>query len=440
MRKDSNKEKLEKLGRDILENSKKDIYLSLRFFASALEGLTLSMRQDVASLGTDGVSLFYRTPALSLMYEENPVLVNRAYLHILLHCLLYHPFKPLRSKDEELWNISCEIAVEALIDSLDLKAFKLLVSDYRKEIYKELNEELPVLTAEGIYKVLSGKEISFAEREALLKEFARDDHGLWKKAREENEKKNSGDESLPPSWEKLNRRVLAGMDVYLRKMGDKGGNLLSALKFEGRKRDDLTEFLSRFTIIREETRLSDEEFDLNFYTYGLKLYKNMPLVEPLETRESKKIRRLAIVVDTSGSCSGEAIKSFLEKTYSVILNEESFFTAFNVHIIQADAAVTKETLIRSKEEFAAFSENFEVAGNGGTDFRPAIDYVTKKYEAGEMPELCGLLYFTDGIGIYPKKSPPYKTAFVFIKKLGDPTGLPVPAWAERLVLDEMEAI
>jgi len=33
---------------------------------------------------------------------------------------------------------------------------------------------------------------------------------------------------------------------------------------------------------------------------------------------------------------------------------------------------------------------------------------------GKFDCLCGLLYFTDGKGIYPKKKPDYPTAFLFL--------------------------
>ena len=48
--------------------------------------------------------------------------------------------------------------------------------------------------------------------------------------------------------------------------------------------------------------------------------------------------------------------------------------------------------------------------------------------------LRGLIYFTDGYGIYPAKMPPYETAFVFMKE--DYQDIDVPPWAIRLILDE----
>ena len=48
--------------------------------------------------------------------------------------------------------------------------------------------------------------------------------------------------------------------------------------------------------------------------------------------------------------------------------------------------------------------------------------------------LKGLLYFTDGKGIYPAKKPPYETAFVFMKE--DYEDTQVPSWALKLILEE----
>ena len=48
-------------------------------------------------------------------------------------------------------------------------------------------------------------------------------------------------------------------------------------------------------------------------------------------------------------------------------------------------------------------ENLTLYGEGGTDFRPAFSYVDQLIRDGEFEHLRGLLYFTDGYGIYPEK-------------------------------------
>ena len=75
-----------------------------------------------------------------------------------------------------------------------------------------------------------------------------------------------------------------------------------------------------------------------------------------------------------------------------------------------------DTVITSAEDIARLLKNFSLIGGGGTDFRPAFAYVNRLLDEGVFHNLKGLLYFTDGKGIYPAKRPPYETAFVFIDR------------------------
>ena len=67
------------------------------------------------------------------------------------------------------------------------------------------------------------------------------------------------------------------------------------------------------------------------------------------------------------------------------------------------------------------------------DFRPAFSYINTLLENGEFHQLKGVLYFTDGKGIFPAKRPPYETVFLF---LGEEEHPDIPAWAMKLVLHE----
>ena len=61
-------------------------------------------------------------------------------------------------------------------------------------------------------------------------------------------------------------------------------------------------------------------------------------------------------------------------------------------------------------------------------------YVDELVRQGEFGDLRGLIYFTDGYGIFPGKMPAYKTAFVFLEE--DYRDTDVPSWAIKLVLEE----
>ena len=96
-----------------------------------------------------------------------------------------------------------------------------------------------------------------------------------------------------------------------------------------------------------------------------------------------------------------------------------------------------DTIITSEEDITRLLRDFSLIGGGGTDFRPAFTYVNHLLEEGIFHDLRGLLYFTDGKGIYPAKRPPYETAFVFLEKPENTEGIPeVPVWAMRIQLEE----
>ena len=84
--------------------------------------------------------------------------------------------------------------------------------------------------------------------------------------------------------------------------------------------------------------------------------------------------------------------------------------------------------------FDDFLAHGKLTGFGSTDFRPVFDYVEKLREKQEFDNLKGLLYFTDGYGIYPERMPDYDVAFVFLHE--DENAPKVPPWAIRIVLDE----
>jgi hypothetical protein len=179
-----------------------------------------------------------------------------------------------------------------------------------------------------------------------------------------------------------------------------------------------------------------DSFDYVFYNYGLTLYGNMPLIEPQEFKEVHKIEEFVIVIDTSMSCSGELVKTFLEQTYHILAETESFFRKIHIRILQCDEKVQSDVKITCQEELKEYMENFQVIGNGGTDFRPAFEYIQMLIDRKEFVNLKGMIYFTDGYGYYPRKKPPYDTAFVFMEE--DYSDVAVPPWAMKLIIEKEE--
>ena len=118
------------------------------------------------------------------------------------------------------------------------------------------------------------------------------------------------------------------------------------------------------------------------------------------------------------------------------MQEESFFSKINLHIIQCDAKIQEDVRITSQAEMEEYIGSMELKGFGGTDFRPVFARVDELVASGELKNLKGLIYFTDGYGEFPMQQPDYKTAVVY---LDDGYNNPdVPPWAIKLVLHSDE--
>lgn len=442
-------ERLQVIGSSILRAARDELYLGMRFLDVALSSFSYQMNGSIHGFGTDGRVMYFQPQMLGGLYKENRILVNRGYLHMVFHCIFRHfawrgagrnigagysagenNADSEKTIEERLRDLSCDIAVEHIIDGMNYRSIRFSRSLLRRETYRLLEKEGKTLNAQRVYKILSGWNLSEKDFVNLEQEFRTDDHKYWE-SKKPDQKPNP---MLSRKWGEINDGIETDLETFSQEAGERDGDFLEQIKTGNRSKYDYREFLRKFAVFHEEMAVDDDSFDYNFYTYGLRLYGNMPLIEPLESKEVKKVEEFVIVIDTSMSCSGELVRKFLEETYGVLSENESFFTKINVHIIQCDEKVHTDKKITSQEEMKDYMEHLELYGDGGTDFRPAFEWVDRLLEQHEFHNLKGLIYFTDGFGIYPQKMPPYKTAFVFMQD--NYRDVDVPVWAMKLILDE----
>ena len=463
-----NKERLTRLGLQVLDASRTELYVAMRFLDLALSSLNYEMDLSMRTLGTDSQSIRFNPGYIVQAYREDSLRVNRAYLHMILHCVFRHMFGG-DDKDKELWDLSCDIAVSSIIDDMDYRCVREVVPDQRQAMYDRLKKSMKVLTAEGIYRELEKHPLPFFEKEELKKFFTVDDHVFWDarhKEEKESDDQNQNDdqdqnqddqedqdrdqdqddrndeknrEEQENKWREILDKMRTNIETYSKDATELAGNLYDYVKIATRQRYDYRSFLKKFTTLREEVKLDLDSFDYIYYTYGFDHYGNMPLIEPLEYKEVRKVEELAIVIDTSESCEGKYVQRFLEETFSILANKENFFRRMNVHIIQCDVKAQVDDVITSQEDMKRYMENFKLVGFGGTDFRPAFAYVQKLIDQKVFKKLKGLLYFTDGYGKYPVRRPSFDTAFVFLEE--NYNDRQVPPWAIKLILgpEELDA-
>ena len=410
----------------ILSQIRNELYFDFRYLDLALSTLIFQGKEEINTLATDGSFLYYSKAQLFRVYPKNPLYLDRAYLHAVLHCIFRHLW--LRGQRQiDLWNLACDICVEHTIDSFEKKTTKRILSRIRIQYYEHLKEEKIPVTAAAVYEDLLTIR-DYEQQYHMQMEFITDDHRFWPK----DQKSSQNSSKAGENWDKIGRRA----QQELERRGTEESEAVSSIRTQisrGKSRRSYQEFLKKFTVLREELHCDADSFDLNYYTYGLKLYKNMPLIEPLESREVKKIQDFVVVIDTSYSTSGKLVQRFLEETFRIIMERDSFFSKSQIRVIQCDNQVRSDCLIRSREDADRLIQEWEMIGGGGTDFRPAFRYIDELLSQKAFSHLKGVLYFTDGKGIYPARRPEYETAFLFI---GENEGNPAPAWAMTMNLME----
>lgn len=418
----------------ILDYVRNEIYLDLRYLNIALSALIPKSDKAVATFATDGGFLCYSAEQALRVFKQNAKYLDRLYLHTILHCIFSHLWIMPGNVDSgeycRFWHLACDIAVEYVIDGMNKPCTKRILSGLRQKTYEKLLAEKRSSAAQ-VYRMLW--ELPEEEIVALEMEFYTDDHRYWPKKTDSEAQQQTAVENRK-KWDKIARQTRMEQERNGTEQ-EEGERMLAASLAAERSRRSYKDFLQKFSVLREELRSEPDEFDLNYYTYGLRVYGNLPLIEPMESRESKKIREFIIALDTSYSTSGDLVKQFLKETAGILNQSNSFFADSVIRILQCDNAVQSDTVIHTEAELIRFMEEFELIGGGGTDFRPVFRYVNELREQGYCRNLGGLLYFTDGKGIYPKQRPEYKTAFLFLEEYDEAQ---VPAWAIRLKLDPEE--
>lgn len=358
---------------------------------------------------------------------------------------------------QPIWNLACDMAVEGVINDLNLPMLTNAQAAGQVQVLQQIAPRVNnLLTAEKIYAYLRMNPPSATEFARLKRLFSPDNHALWyaptarvamaeeqatldngggtsgtsQRDRPDDDRPNDGQQedastaqaqaalsALLQDWQHIAEQMQTDLETFHKQRGDEAGGMIQNLRAVNREKYDYTAFLKKFAVMGEAMRINDDEFDYVFYSYGMQLFpeKRMPLIEPLEYKDVKRIREFVIAIDTSGSVMGEQVQAFLQKTYNILQSTESFFSHINVHIIQCDEDIQEDIKITSREEFDHYLQTMAIKGLGGTDFRPVFQRVDEMIRDGEFANLKGLIYFTDGCEI-PE----------------------VPVWAMKLLLTREE--
>ena len=342
-----------------VELAKALILAENHFLSAAVGRLVVAPLSSACAFSTDGYVLGVDADRVCQAFKETKHVPKEDLLHAVIHCLFLHPYAG-ETAQADLWNLACDLVAERNVADLcgpRAGSRGAGISRALATVERDLGKRP---SAERIYhKLMEGAWATElpAWRHLLLS----DDHALWyakghgqasdqgkeggqdpqgeSGGQGENQSKTQSQTSAEatqrlqgkgagsnqtdvaaegpahmlrtvarPSvqqqqeaWRRVSKALAVNLQTYAPGRGKKLSGLVSEVEEHLHERVDYADFLYQFATTGEVLKLSQDEFDYIFYTYGLSLYGNVPLIEPLEYRDEKRVREFVIVIDTSGS-------------------------------------------------------------------------------------------------------------------------------------------
>lgn len=302
-------------------------------------------------------------------------------IHELLHVLFMHPFRR-ENREEAIWAIACDMAVNEYIESFMLWSDAITVD----KIVNVIKTSLPKKqTAEVYYHYLldHDEQIAFIGRE--------DDVLIMVDGQQHLKANKISDEKATEVQKNALKNQLA--------------NRMEESKLEGQLPDDISPILDE---VYEELKLNWRNVLKRFLTGRGKIvirksykrqsrrYDHLP-----GTKRSVGVRAL-VAIDESGSISDGYISKFYNE-----LQEINKITGAEILAVRFDTECSKPVPL------SEYTKNKERLKRGGTDFKPI-------FAMADQLKIHLLIIFTDGDGEAPITAN-QKTLWVLTKNGGNPS-------------------
>jgi predicted metal-dependent peptidase len=391
-----------------IQKARTTLLLDHPFFGSLLFRLKGRENRSIATMATDGVSLYYNPEFVDKL---NSATLAGVLAHEVMHPALQHHVRR-SGREPRRWNEACDFAINPLLLDAGLSLPEGVLVDHR----------FCGMSAEQIYNLREGE----AEPESDGQEGTNEDTGAGSRNAAE---KQCGAESpsapvteggigqvldapLPdeetPSAEEQTRdwSVAVNQAVTLSKQAGKAPACLArTLEGAAEAAVDWRELLRR---LWSDTIPADSSWmrpNRRHIWAGLYL--------PGIVREG--VGEIAIAVDCSGSVNPRQLRLFEAEVRSILEGQRPE----RVHVLYFDTEVHKVETYQAGEPV-----HLNPVGGGGTDFGPCFNWLD---EHGIQPQT--LVFLTDLCGTFPETEPGYPVLWASTERRNAPFGSIIPMHA-----------
>lgn len=392
-----------------IQKARTTILLDHPFFGTLLFRLGSKASRSVATMATDGVSLFYNPGFVDTL---NAAELAGVLAHEVMHPALQHHTRR-GDRSPARWNMACDYAINPILLDAGLTLPKGVLLDDRfrgmsaEQIYNLIEEDDKQEGSSGQSESQGGtgsdgpEEGSLQNDEAGSEPLAPSTPGGFGQVLDAPEPDS---ESAPSVAEQAREWQIAveQAETVAKVAGKLPGGAVRALEASQAAKVDWRELLRRAWSNTMPADYSWIRPNRRHIWSGLYL--------PGITTEG--VGEIAIAVDCSGSVSPRQLGLFEAEIKSIMAGQCPRL----VHVIYFDAVVQQVQTYQTGQVIS-----LAPIGGGGTDFRPCFDWLK---ERGITPQT--LVFLTDLCGTFPCEAPPYPVIWASTETRRAPFGQVVP--------------
>lgn len=360
------------------------------FYAHILSNLTRKIDEDIPTMAVSfkDDQLFLHINPTFLLEQLNENQRLGVLKHEVLHIVFKHLFRGNR-KNPFVENLAADIVVNQFVAPWPLTEGAVFLTSF-----PELNL-ISNQTLEYYYNELMKLEEEKAKTEMPISS------EQFQKLKENFEKSNGSHELWTHEDQNgLNRIVNKVLKSTKEKLESKSwGNLPNELK-------NIINLISTPSVINWKNIIRIFSSSCGRTTLRATHRKESKRFEGSEGTKIKRLRKLVVAIDTSGSIDIDLFSKFWTEIIS--LNK----TGTELIIVQCDAD------IHSVSAFKRSNTKPQIIGGGGTNFDPVFNWIKKNRQHN------GLIYFTDGYAPKPTIKVSIPLLWCVYGSIGDISHLP----------------
>jgi predicted metal-dependent peptidase len=338
-----------------IERIKAKLILEQPYFGTIASSLKCELNENIQSFKTTPKKFEYNDDFIDTLRDEQ---IAYTLTNCAMHYALDYKHRQ-ESRIQWLWKLAQDYAINSLLINNGMNAPKYINHDIRfdkisaEEIYNTLEDEIDDKQEEH-----DSVEHIHYEQEIVDKEV--DKSIIDNNTQILNKAKKYGDLPL-------------GIEILIPELND------SKIDWK----NELYEVIEQS--IKFDYRLSPPN----------KRFLSMGVALPSLGGSKAKI---VIAIDSSGSIDNEQLRIFLSEVQG-IMNQ---FENFEIDLITADVKVHEHIILQPGDILEQ-----KIIGGGGTNFENTFTYIQNN-----IHDITLFLYFTDGIGKFPKEESTFETIWV----------------------------